>query len=55
MHLLTVTLSEMFGTVPRASERGPMTKQEIHEKVASVENDEIRTFLNSLFDGRLES
>lgn len=55
MYLLAVTLLEMFGAIPQAPERVPMAKQEIHEKVASVQNDEIRSFLNSLFDGHLES
>ena len=55
MYLLAVTLLEMFGTIPHAAERSPMAKQEIREKIASVENDEVRTFLNSLFDGHLKS
>lgn len=41
MYLLAVTLLEMFGAIPQPSERVQMAKQEIHEKVASVQNDEI--------------
>eukprot|EP00523_Entomoneis_sp_CCMP467_P014755 CAMPEP_0168785636 /NCGR_PEP_ID=MMETSP0725-20121227/10853_1 /TAXON_ID=265536 /ORGANISM="Amphiprora sp., Strain CCMP467" /LENGTH=357 /DNA_ID=CAMNT_0008835749 /DNA_START=70 /DNA_END=1146 /DNA_ORIENTATION=+ len=52
MYLLAVTLLEMFGTIRRASERSALSKEEIHEKIASVETDEVRLFLTSLFDGR---
>ena len=55
MYLLAVTLLEMFGTIPQASERSPLAKQEIREMIASVETDEVRTFLNSLFDGHPET
>lgn len=41
MYLLAVTLLEMFGTIPHAAERSPMAKQEIREKIASVDNDEV--------------
>ena len=51
MYLLAVTLLEMFGTIPRASERNALSKEEIHEKIASVGTDEVRIFLTSLFDG----
>ena len=51
MYLLAVTLLEMFDTIPRAPKRNALSKQEIHEKIASVETDEVRIFLTSLFDG----
>ena len=44
--LLTVTLLEMFGCVP--SPPGPMTKDEIKLKVASVENENVKDFLGQL-------
>lgn len=55
MYLLAVTLLEMFGTIPQASERSPMEKQEIRQMIASVETDEVRTFLNSLVEGQPEN
>ena len=36
MYLVAVTL--LFGTIPKASERVPMAKQDIHEKVAYMCN-----------------
>ena len=51
MYLFAVTLLEMFRTIPQASERNALSKQEIHEKIASVDTDEVRIFLTSLFDG----
>lgn len=52
MYLLAVTLLEMFGTIPQASERSALSKEEIHKKIASVGANEVRIFLTSLFDGQ---
>jgi hypothetical protein len=51
MYLLAVTLLEMFGTIPQASERSALSKEEIRETIASVGNAEVRIFLTLLFDG----
>ena len=51
MYLLAVMLLEMFGAIPRAPERNALLKDEIHEKIASVGNDEVRIFLTTLFAG----
>jgi serine/threonine protein kinase len=50
MHLLAVTLLEMFGTISQAFKRNDsFTKQEIHELIATVESEQVRDFLSSLF------
>jgi serine/threonine protein kinase len=44
--LLVVTLLELFGLIP--SPPSPMSVEQIKAKVASVENDQVKTFLNEL-------
>ena len=49
-YLLAITLLEMFGAIPQASQRsGSYTKQEIHKLIATVETEEVRDFLLSFF------
>jgi len=44
-YLLAVTLLEMFGTIPPASQRNDsFTKQEIHDLIATVKSEEVRDF-----------
>ena len=50
MYLLAMTLLEMYGTIPRASERkDSLTKGEIHDAIGGVQNEAVRHFLSSLF------
>ena len=43
MFLFAMTLLEMFGMIPKASERNPFfTKHEISQKIDSVESDEVQ-------------
>lgn len=49
-YLLAVTLLEMVGAIPQASQRNDsFRKQEIHELIATVESEEVRDFLSSFF------
>lgn len=51
MYLLAaVTLLEMFGSIPKASERYPTTKDEIRGAIDLVESDPVQKFLLSLFE-----
>jgi hypothetical protein len=52
MYLLAVTLLEMFGLIPRASQRNDsFTKREIHQLIATtaVVSEQVRDFASSLF------
>ena len=48
MYLLAVTLLEMSGSIPKAFERGQMTKDEIRGAIDGVESDAVRKFILSL-------
>jgi serine/threonine protein kinase len=50
MYLLAVTLLEMFGSIPKASERDPMTKDEIRGAIDAVKSDAVQQFLLDLFE-----